>query len=92
MSGDLPATVAIPEGVAWQQVGDEVVLLNVDSSEYHNLNDVGTRMWQVLEESADVASAYQVLCATYDVDEDKLHDDLGAFIQELIEKGLLTTP
>ena len=48
--------MTIPESVAWQQVGDEVVLLNVDSSEYHNLNDVGSRMWQALEESSDVAT------------------------------------
>ncbi len=69
MSSDLPATVTIPEGVAWQQVGDEVVLLSVDSSEYHNLNDVGSRMWQALEETSDVASAYAVLCDAYEVDE-----------------------
>jgi hypothetical protein len=92
MTPDLPATVTIPESVAWQQVGDEVVLLNVDSSEYHNLNDVGSRMWQVLEESADVATAYQVLCDTYEVSADRLRDELGIFIRELMEKGLLTTP
>ena len=92
MTSELPATVTIPEGVAWQQVADEVVLLNIDSSEYHNLNDVGSRMWQALEESPDVATAYAVLCDTYEVDADKLRDDLGAFIRELMDKGLLTTP
>jgi hypothetical protein len=92
MTPDLPLTVTIPESVAWQQVGDEVVLLNVDSSEYHNLNDVGTRMWQALEESSDVAAAYAVLCDTYEVDADTLRADLGVFIQELTQKGLLATP
>ena len=62
------------------------MLLNIDSSEYHNLNDVGSRMWQALEESPDVATAYVVLCDTYEVDADKLRDDLGAFIRELIDR------
>jgi hypothetical protein len=92
MTSELPATVTIPEGVAWQEVADEVVLLNIESSEYHNLNDVGSRMWQALEESPDVATAYAVLCDTYEVDAGKLRDDLGSFIRELVDKGLLTTP
>ena len=45
------------------------------------------------EETSDVATAYAVLCDTYEVDaENAARRDLGAFIQELMEKGLLTTP
>jgi hypothetical protein len=88
----LPTTVTIPEGVAWQQFADEVVLVDVNAGEYHNLNDVAGRMWQALDECDDVASAYVRLCAIYDVDADTLRADLAALIQELVGKGLLTTP
>jgi hypothetical protein len=90
MSSGLPATVTIPEIVIWQEIGDEVVLLH--GGEYHGLNDVASRMWRALDESADVAAAYALLCDTYDVDAETLRDDLGAFISELLEKGLLTAP
>ena len=39
-----------------------------------------------------MATAYAVLCDTYEVDADKLRGDLGVFIEELMEKGLLATP
>ena len=89
---DLPMTVTIPESVAWQQFADEVVLIDVNAGEYHNLNDVGSRMWQALEQCDDVAAAYDRLLATYEVDEARLRGDLAAFIEELVAKGLLVTP
>jgi hypothetical protein len=89
---DLPASVTIPETVAWQQFADEVVLVDVSAGEYHNLNDVAGRMWQALDQSEDVAAAYALLCATYDVDPETLRNDLAVLIQTLIEKGLLTAP
>jgi hypothetical protein len=92
MSSDLPATVTIPKRVAWQQVGDEVVLLDISDGEYYNLNDVGARMWRALDESPDVAAAYALLCDLYEVDAETLRNDLGAFIGEFVEKGLLTKP
>jgi Coenzyme PQQ synthesis protein D (PqqD) len=92
MNPDLPDTVTVPETVAWQQVGDEIVLLDVNGGEYHNLNDVASRMWQALEESADVAAAYARLCDTFEVDHETLRRDLAAFIRDLVEKGLLATP
>jgi hypothetical protein len=87
---DLPTSVTIPDGVAWQKFADEVVLVDINAGEYHNLNDVGGRMWQALEESDDVAGAYARLSEMYDVDGDILRNDLAVFIHDLVAKGLLT--
>jgi Coenzyme PQQ synthesis protein D (PqqD) len=90
VSEELPTTVAIPESVLWQEVGDEVVLLDVNGGEYHGLNDVGSRIWRALEEHPDVTSAYEHLCVTYEVDPEVLRKDLDEFIQRLVEMGLLS--
>lgn len=92
MSSELPATVTIPATVAWQQVGDEIVLLDVNGGEYHNLNDVASHMWRALEASGDVEAAYALLSDAYEVDPETLRRDLGALIRQLVEKGLLSTP
>lgn len=86
----LPGAVAVPETVMWQQVGDEVVILDVAGGEYHSLNDVGSQMWKALEECADVGAAYAQLCETYEVDPATLRADLETFITRLIEMGLLS--
>ena len=87
---ELPTTVTIPESVLWQEVGDEVVLLDVSGGEYHGLNDVASRIWRALEEHQDVDSAYEHLCEAYEVDPEVLRKDLDEFIKRLVEMGLLS--
>ncbi len=89
VNGELPTTVTIPENVAWQQFADEVVLVDLNAGQYHNLNDVGAQMWRSLDESDDVEAAYERLQALYEVDSETLRNDLVGFIQELVDKGLL---
>ena len=89
---DLPHTVSIPADVLWQQVDDEVVVLDAAAGEYRGLNDVGSRMWMALEESPDVATAYEQLCELYEIDQDTLRRDLAVFIERLIATGMLATP
>jgi hypothetical protein len=92
MAPNFPATVTIPENVAWQQFAGEVVLVDLNAGEYHNLNAVAGRMWQALDECDDVEAAHAQLCALYEIDATTLSQDLAAFIQQLVDKGLLTVP
>jgi len=92
MSRQLPTTVSIPDSVLWQEVGDEIVLLDVDGGEYHGLNDAGSSIWRALEGHADVTSAYEQLCERYEVDPEVLRTDLDKFIKQLVGMGLLSVP
>jgi hypothetical protein len=92
MSADLPETVSVPDTVLWQEVGDEIVLLDLHEGEYRSLNDVGSAMWRALEQSPDVATAHSHLCDLYEVDPDVLRADLAAFIERLVEREMLRIP
>lgn len=92
VGSNLPTTVSIPDSVLWQEVGDEIVLLDVEGGEYHGLNNVGSRMWRALEEHRDVDTAYEDLCGTYEVDPGVLRKDLDEFIKRLVGMGLLSVP
>ncbi len=73
-----------------QNLADEAVLLNLDSEAYFGLNEVGTRMFAVLQEHNSIADAHQQLLAEYDIDSEKLKTDLLNLIQQLVEQGLVT--
>jgi hypothetical protein len=77
-----------PDHVLVQEIGDEVALLNVKNETYFALDDVGTRMWTHLTSGATVQEAHELLLAEYDVDPDRLHDDLQALIRELVSNDL----
>jgi len=67
----------------------ESVLLNLDRESYFGLDEVGTRMWNVLIESASVNDAFRVLEAEYEIEGGALWADLQRFVGELADAGLV---
>lgn len=78
-----------PTEVVTRQLDGELVLLNLDTETYFGLDEVGTRMWEVLCSSSSVEEAYQKLVEEYDVDSATLRNDLESLLSQLVESGLL---
>ena len=89
MNGDLPAAVTIGDSVLYQDLEDEVVLLNMANQQYYGLNDVGAQMWKSLLETKDVAAAGDRLAEMYEVEQTVLRADLNRLIVKLLDAGLL---
>ena len=73
-----------------QEVGDETVLLDLQSESYFGLDEVGTRIWQLLQENGDIESVFQTILSEYDVDAAQLQKDLDDLVEKLVEAGLVT--
>lgn len=71
------------------RVGEETVILHLTNGTYYGLDEVGTRVWELLQDGATL----EALCATlqddYDVALETLRTDIGAFIADLAEHGLV---
>ena len=87
---DLKSKVRISEGVMFRDLGGEMVLLNLESGKYYGLDEVGTRMWALLEAYGDLEAAYQVLLDEYEVDEAQLQADLVRLVDELAANELVS--
>lgn len=85
----LKGKVSIPDGVLVRELQGESVLLNLNTESYFGLDEVGTRMWAALTDSASVEAAYEMLLAEYEVDAARLRGDLHGFIEKLKEMGLI---
>jgi hypothetical protein len=86
---NLTQNVSLSEDVLLQDLAGESVLLNLESEEYFGLDEVGTRMISVLNESQSIQAAYQLLLVEYEVDEIELKRDLLELIEQLAEHGLV---
>ena len=84
--------VVIPPNVLAQELGGEVVLVNLENESYYSLNKVGSRMWQLLTEQGDIETATQELLQTFTVDEAPLRQDMAGLVDELVQEGLLSVP
>lgn len=82
-------TYRIPEGVLYQELDRESVLLNMRTEQYYALDPVGTRIWKLLEETGRVENAVQAMLAEYDTAEAALQRDVEDLVQKLLAKGLL---
>ena len=83
------AHVRLGEDVLIQQVGEESVLLNLNTEFYFALDEPGTRMIMLLQEGASVAEAIGKLKETYGVEEARLLADLSNLVEECQEHGLV---
>ena len=86
---DLNQTVTISTEVISQEVSGETVLLDLQSENYFGLDEVGTRIWQLIQESGDLQSIYNTMLEEYDVSEEQLEEDLEKLLEEVSKIGLV---
>jgi hypothetical protein len=81
--------VRLAKDVLIQKVGDDAILLNLNTENYFSLDEVGTRIVTTLEESDSLKQAVSKLVGIYDVDESKLTSDAIRLVEECEQNGLL---
>lgn len=73
----------------WSGLGEEVVILDLASSSYLGLDDVGATVWSALAERCTVGELEALLSDAYEVDPAELRTDLRSFLTDLIDRGLV---
>ena len=71
-----------------RELDGEAVLLNLENESYYGLDEIGARMWTVVNDSDSVEAAYTALIAEFDVDAQSLREDMQTLIDQWIEHGL----
>ena len=77
-----------PEAIFTQLEG-QVVILQYESGTYYTLNEIGTRVWQLLEQDKTLREIVDLLRQEYAVSEAQLTEDLTRLLHELQKEGLL---
>ena len=91
MSETVPAYVEIGDSVIFQNLQDEVVILNMASQEYYGLDHVGASMWKMLLDQRNLAAVADNIATEYEVEPETARVDLDALVRELLNAGLLKT-
>ena len=86
---NLNQAITISSEVMSQEVSGETVLLDLKSESYFGLDEVGTRIWQLMQEKGDLQAVFETLLEEYDVEADQLNTDLSELLGELEEAGLV---
>ena len=86
---NLNKKVIFAETVFAQEVDGEMVLLDMESENYFGLDEVGTSIWQAMQEKETLKEVLELLLEQYEVEEEMLENDLSDFVRKLQESGLV---
>ncbi|MCU0724381.1 MAG: PqqD family protein [Planctomycetes bacterium] len=75
--------IRINERTLSQELGDEVVLLQLDTGLYYTLAGTGARMWTLLGRHGEVEPVVAAMSEEFSADPAEVHRDLLALVLEL---------
>jgi hypothetical protein len=84
-----PMRATIAEGVVFRRVGEETVLLDFERGVYFGLNEVGTRVWELVEAGKEEEEIVDTLTGEYEAPRPRIAEDVAALLGELASHGLL---
>ena len=88
-SAFLKSTVCAVKDQVFSNLGNESVILHVKSGAYYGLNEVGTRIWQMIQAPQAVTVVRDDLLSEYDVQSSQLESDLENILNHLLKAGLI---
>jgi hypothetical protein len=85
----ITSNVRIAPNVSFHDLDGEAVMLNLESGKYYGLDEVGTRMWNLMAAHGALSPVLQALLEEYDVSEERLQGDLLKLVDDLAAHGLV---
>jgi hypothetical protein len=89
VSLSLSSRVKVSDDTLFQELSGETVLLELSRGVYYGLDEVGTRIWNLLAEGRSLEETVDVLVEEYDVDRVRGAADVLRLVGELEERRLL---
>jgi hypothetical protein len=86
----LDCRAVVPADVVYREFGDETLLLNLSTGNYHGVNASGARLIALLPETdGDLRLAVERLAAECGVGAGEIAEEMAGFCVQLAERGLL---
>ncbi|MBA3974971.1 MAG: PqqD family protein [Candidatus Solibacter sp.] len=85
----LSVKLEVPVEVMARQVGEETVILHLESGTYYGLDAVGARIWQLIVEGRSLGEICRVMIDEYDVEQLRIERDVLDLASALEAKRLV---
>ncbi|RRS30827.1 MAG: coenzyme PQQ biosynthesis protein PqqD [Epsilonproteobacteria bacterium (ex Lamellibrachia satsuma)] len=86
---NLSQKIIFVDTVFSQEVDGEMVLLNMNNENYFGLDEMGTAIWQVMQENKTLQEVLEAILEQYEVEAEVLEKDLLIFVDRLVKSGLI---
>ncbi len=75
--------------VLHSEVDKEYILMSIESNYYYGLDEVASRIWELLEQPRSASELCQMLTSEYDIDETTCQTETLELLQHLEQRNLV---
>jgi hypothetical protein len=86
---DLGTRLSVPPQVMSRRVGDETVLLDLQSGLYFGVDQVGQRVWELAGDGRTLGEIVDAVVSEYEIGRGQAEVDVMEFAETLVRRGLL---
>jgi hypothetical protein len=69
------------------RVGDEIMMMSPEKGKYIGMNEVGARIWELIEQPSDITALCAELEREFDVSPEACRTEVDSFLAELEKHG-----
>ena len=80
--------VRIPGNIS-SDIDNDVVIFSIDNGKYYGTRQVGSRIWQLIEQPTTISEVCATLETEFEVDPSVCQAEVSAFLGQLVEEKLL---
>ena len=77
------------EEIVDSDIDGETVMMSIENGEYYGLDDIGSRIWELIARPIKVSDLIDTLLERFDVDRETCEIDVLKFLNELNEDRIL---
>jgi len=82
-------TISQIEEIVASDIDGETVMMSIENGEYYGLDDIGSRIWELIEKPVRVSDLIDTLLERFDVDRETCEKDVLKFLNELNEDKIV---
>ncbi len=82
-------TSRIPSTVIYRKLGEEIVMLNLESGLYFGLNQTGSEIWEMYLDGREDEEIVEAMALRYEMSKEQIRLHIGMLLTELKENGLI---
>lgn len=89
MNLQLTTTIKRGENQLAAGLHGEIVMMHMSAGSYYGLNEIGSRIWELLEQPATVGKVCDLLQKEFEVDPATCERDVIEFVNYMVSEGLI---
>jgi hypothetical protein len=86
---DIDTKVVAAQRPVSSDVGGQTVILGVETGKYYSLNEIGSRIWDFLQQPRTIGEIRDLTVREYEVDAAQCEADLLALVEQLVDEKLV---